>query len=213
VRKPPLIGAHTCPAISSRKPSVVQRGLLSVGLPLILVAGLARSPFAQSGPGNSTDPRTEPGQSSWGDHMGPPRHRMAGMGAVEGPASPAILRDTIQLSGDKLQQYTRRYDAYMASTKVARDSLRANLEAVRSAFQSGDRSAAHDRRDIVIRQSQDLAKKDQQFEKDLKGLLNKDQQKRYDKWKDDRQKSRREHWRGEHPHGAHQRAAPDQQDR
>jgi len=180
---------------------------------MILIVGLVRSPFAQSGPGNATDPRSQPDQSSWSEHMKPQRHRMAATDAVEGPASPAILRDTIQLSGDKLQQYTKRYDAYMASTKVARDSLRANLQAVRSAFQSGDHSAARDRRDIVMRQSEDLSKKDQQFEKDLKGLLNKDQQKRYDKWKDDRQKSQQAHWRSEHPHGAHPGAAPDQSDR
>jgi hypothetical protein len=197
----------------SRKPSIAQRRLLSVGLPLILVAGLARSPFAQSGPGNSAEPRNQPGQSTWGEHLGPPRHHMAGMEAIEGPASPAILRDTIQLSGDKLQQYTKRYDTYMASTQVARDSLRANLQAIRSAFQSGDRSAARDRRDLVRRQAEDLSKKDQQFEKDLKGLLNKDQQKRYDKWKDDRQKNQRAHWRSEHSRGGHSGGSADQQDR
>jgi hypothetical protein len=197
--------------IPSRKPSIAQRGLLSIGLPLILLTGLARSPFAQSGPGTSADPGR--GQSGWGEPMGPPRHRMAGLEALEGPASPAILRDTIQLAGDKLQQYTKRYDAYMASTKVARDSLRANLQAIRSAYQSGDRSAAGDRRDLVRRQSEDLSKKDRQFEKDLKGLLNKDQEKRYDKWKDDRQKNQQAHWRSAHPHGGYPGDTADQQDR
>lgn len=197
----------------SRKPSIAQRGLLSVGLPLILIAGLARSPFAQSGPGTSADPGNPPGQSGWGEHMEHPRHRMAGMEAAEGPASPAILRDTVQLSGDKLQQYTKRYDAYTTSTKVARDSLRANLQAIHSAFQSGDRSAARDRRDLVMRQADDLSKRDQQFERDVKSLLNKDQQKRYDKWKDDRQKNEQAHWRSEHPRGGQQGARPDQQDR
>jgi hypothetical protein len=138
---------------------------------------------------------------------------MAGMEAAEGPASPAILRDTVQLSGDKLQQYRKRYDAYMASTKVARDSLRANLQAIHSAFQSGDRSAARDRRDLVMRQADELSKRDQQFEKDVKSLLNKDQQKRYDKWKDDRQKNEQAHWRSEHPRGGQHGATPDQQDR
>jgi hypothetical protein len=196
-----------------RKPSIAQRGVLSVGLPLILITGLARSPFAQSGPGTSADPGNPPGQSGWGEHMGHPRHRMAGMEAAEGPASPAILRDTVQLSGDKLPQYTKRYDAYMASTKVARDSLRSNLQAIHSAFQSGDRSAARDRRDLVMRQADDLSKRDQQFERDVKSLLNQDQQKRYDKWKDDRQKNEQEHWRSEHPRGGQQGAKPDQQDR
>lgn len=197
----------------SRKPSIGKRGLRSIGLPMILVAGLARSPLAQSGPGTSTDPGSQPSHSGWGERNGPPRHRMAALEAVEGPASPAILRDTVQLTGDKLQQYTTRYNAYIASTQVARDSLRANLQAMRSAFQNGDRSAARDRRDLVKRQSEDLSKQDQQFEKDLKGLLNKDQQKRYDKWKDDRMKNRQERWRSEHTRGGHQPGTPDQQGR
>jgi hypothetical protein len=197
--------------ISSRKPSVAQRGLLSIGLPMMLVAGLVQSTLAQSSPGNSPDPRSQPGQSGWGEHMGPPRHRMAGIDAAEGPAAPTILRDTIQLGGDKLQQYTKRYDAYMASTKVARDSLRANLQARRSAFQSGDRSAGSGRRDVVRRQSEDLSKKDQQFEKDLKGMLTKDQQKRYDQWKADRQKNQRAHWKSEHSRWGHQDSTPDRQ--
>ena len=101
---------------------------------------------------------------------------------------------------------------------------------MRSAFQSGDHSAAGDRRDLVRRQSEDLSKKDQQFEKDLKdipkrvlkemriekdlkGLLSKDQQKRYDKWKDDRQKNLQAHWRSAHPHGGYPADTADQQDR
>ena len=62
------------------------------------------------------------------------------MEAVAGPASPAILHDTVGLSGAKLQQYSKQYDTYIASTKVARDSLRSNLQAIHSAYESGDRA-------------------------------------------------------------------------
>jgi hypothetical protein len=122
---------------------------------------------------------------------------MAGLEAVAGPASPAILRDTVGLSGAKLQQYSKQYDTYIASTKVTRDSLRSNLQAMRSAHEGGDRSAARDRRDTVMRQSQDLSRRDQEFEKSLKALLSSDQQKRYDQWKADRQKNERAKWRSE----------------
>jgi Spy/CpxP family protein refolding chaperone len=196
-------------SILSQHSSTLQRAVRSLGLPVLLMGALAGSLAGQSGPGTSTDPGPQPGRNSWDENKGP-RHRMGGMAVVEGPASPEVLRDTVQLSGDKLQQYTKRYDAYMASTKSARDSLRTNLQAVRSAFQSGDRAAARDQRNLVKHQAQDLSKRDQQFEKDLNSLLTKDQQKRYSKWKDDREKSERSRWRGEHSHRERPESAPEQ---
>jgi dsDNA-specific endonuclease/ATPase MutS2 len=66
------------------------------------------------------------------------------------------------------------------------------MQAMRAAFESGDRSEARGRRDALERQSQELTKKDKEFEKVLKESLTKDQQKRYDKWKDARDKAERE---------------------
>jgi Spy/CpxP family protein refolding chaperone len=182
--------------ISFRKPLPVRSGIRVLSLPLILTGMLAAPLMAQSGAGVSPDSRP---QNGWGGHRGSPRHRMEALGAAEGPASPAILRDTVQLSGGKLDQYTKKYNAYIASTKVTRDSLRSNLQAMRSAFQGGDRSKARDQRDLIMSQAQDLQKRDQEFEQSVKPLLNKDQQKRYDTWKNDRQKNAQERWRGEHP--------------
>jgi hypothetical protein len=174
----------------ARKPHC--RGL-RIGLSAMILAGLTLPLYAQSGaaPGPAA-------HGDWGERGSRPRHRMAGMEAVAGPASPAILRDTVGLSGAKLQQYSKQYEAYIASTKVARDSLRSNLQAIRSAYESGDRSAAGDRRDTVKRQSEDLSRRDQEFEKSLKSLLSNDQQKRYDQWKADRQKNERANWRSQH---------------
>jgi hypothetical protein len=111
---------------------------------------------------------------------------------LEGPPSPAILHDSIGLSGDQLQLYARRYSNYTAETGPVRDSLRTSMQAMRAAFESGDRSEAGGRRDALERQSQELAKKDKEFEKVLKEGLTKDQQKRYDKWKAAREKAERE---------------------
>jgi hypothetical protein len=179
----------------ARKLHRAVRGLRLIGLSAIVLAGATLPLHAQNADTAAPSPRANGG---WGDHAGRPRHRMAGMEAVAGPASPAILRDTVGLSGPKLQQYSKQYDTYIASTKVARDSLRSNLQAIRSAYESGDRSATRDRRDTVMRQSQDLSRRDQAFEKSLKALLSSDQQKRYDQWKADRQKNERAKWRSEH---------------
>jgi hypothetical protein len=182
--------------ISFRKPLPIRSGIRLLGLPVILTGMLAAPLIGQSGAGASPDTRP---QSGWGEHHGSPRHRMEALEAAVGPASPAVLRDTVQLSGAKLEQYTKQYNAYIASTKVTRDSLRNTLQAMRSAFQGGDRSKAGEQRDIAMRQSQDLQKRDQEFEKSVRPLLDKDQQNRYDTWKNDRKKNAHERWRGEHP--------------
>jgi hypothetical protein len=196
--------------ISFRKPLPVRSGIRLLGLPVILSAMLAAPLMAQSGAGVSPDSRP---QSGWAEHRGSPRHRMEALEAAVGPASPAILRDTVQLSGAKLDQYTKQYNAYIASTRVMRDSLRNNLQTMRSAFQSGDRSRAGEQRDVAMRQAQDLQKRDQEFEKSVKPLLDQNQQKRYDTWKNDRQKNAHERWRGEHPDSSPDRVPQAQPDR
>jgi hypothetical protein len=105
------------------------------------------------------------------------------------------MRDSINLSPDQLKQYARRYADHMAATRPTRDSLRTTMQAVRSAFERGDRSAAREQRDIVERQSKDLADRDKTFDKGLKDILSKDQQKRYQKWKENREKEERDRWR------------------
>ena len=111
---------------------------------------------------------------------------------LQGPPSPAILHDSIGLSGDQLQRYSQQYSNYTADTRPVRDSLRTSMQAMRAAFESGDRSEARGRRDALQSQAQGLKKKDKEFEKALKEHLTKDQQKRYDKWKDARDKAERE---------------------
>ena len=177
-------------------PTTVARHLRFIALPLILSAGVAGSVRAQ-GSGTPDEPRPDTGNSE--HQYGPPRRGMR-LDAVQGPVSPAVLRDSIHVSGDKLQQYTKRYDAYMASTKATRDSLRTNVQAIRSAFQSRDRSAVRDRRDVVRRQSDDLAKRDQEFEKGLKDVLTKDQQTQYNDWKQRQAESNRSRWRAHRQH-------------
>ena len=160
-----------------------------VGLPLLLglSAGVAQ---AQGG----SDPS--------GDHAGPPHHhKMQRSAALDGPPAPAVLRDSIQLSGKALQQYTQRYESHMASTKASRDSLRASMQAARAAFEKGDRSEAQSPREGLEKQWKQLADQDKKFEAGLKDILTKDQQTRYQQLQDKRKQEARDQWR--HHYGDH----------
>ena len=155
------------------------RGLFLAGAPVVLALGLVGSPLAQSGP----RPHQPDGPRQAVRHLG--------------PVSPEILRDSIGLSGAKLDQYTRRYQTYMAQTKPTRDSLQTAMRSARSDYEKGDRAAARSRRDRIRTEVASLRKRDQEFEAGLKGILSKDQQKRYDAWKENQMKLARE-WRHQH---------------
>jgi Spy/CpxP family protein refolding chaperone len=114
------------------------------------------------------------------------------------------MRDSIQVSGKQLQQYTQRYDSHMSATKPSRDSLRISMQAVRAAFESGNRSEARARRETVKRQWKQLAERDQKFEEGLNDVLTKDQQARYQQWKEKRKQEARDRRRhGRRADGRH----------
>jgi hypothetical protein len=181
------------PTLSLKTPSPARRALILVGLPVLLAIGSVGSPLAQSGP------------AEHGAAAGPGHRRHHGQ---LGPIAPAILRDSIGVTGSKLEQYTRRYDSHMAATKPARDSLEHAVQAMRSAFQSGDRAAAGERRQAIRRQSDQLAKSDKQFEASVKDLLSKDQQKRYAKWQEEQVNLARGRWHRERPEHGRDEARP-----
>src|SRR5215210_878576 len=130
-----------------------------------------------------------------GDHAGPPQGRMLGRGLLDGPPAPSFMQDSLGVSGKELQQYTQRYQSHMTATKAARDSVRNSMQQVRAAFEKGDRSEARTRRDQVKQQWQQLAEQGKKFEENLKNVLTKDQQTRYQQWKDRRRHDAREQWR------------------
>jgi hypothetical protein len=99
----------------ARKPYRAVRGLRRIGTSGMILAGLALPLYAQSGDAATAGHRPHGDCAESGAR---PRDRIAGIGAIEGPASPAILRDTVGLSGAKLQQYSKQHDAYSASTKA-----------------------------------------------------------------------------------------------
>ena len=182
-----------------------------LGLNLILLVALPASSLAQSGPGGY-DPPGAPGAGGYGPGGGGMRprggggfmgrhgggeHRMPSPSELEGPPSPAIMRDSISLNTTQVQEYSKRYADHMASTTAERDSLRTAVQAARAAFEEGDRAAARQRGQSIGQQWKDLSDRDKKFDQGLKDILTKDQQKRYQKWKDDRKKAERDQWRRE----------------
>jgi hypothetical protein len=139
------------------------------------------------------------GSDPAGDHGRPPHHHMQRSAALDGPPAPAVLRDSIQLSGKGLQQYTQRYESHMSATKASRDSLKAGLQAARSAFEKGNRSEVQSRRDRLEKQWKQLAEQDKKFEAGLEDILTKDQQTRYQQLQENRKREARDQWR--HHHG------------
>ena len=156
---------------------------------LLLAAGLAATAAAQYTNGRGGGRGMHP---DGGGRTGPRPGGRSSLPTAEkltGPPTPAIMRDTVGLSAEQVEQYAVRYGNYMGATRPTRDSLRSTMREMRADFENGDRSAAQDRRSELERQWKELSKRDKQFDKDLKELLSKDQEKRYDKWKKAREKA------------------------
>ena len=73
------------------------------------------------------------------------------------------------------------------------------MQTIRTAFEQGDREAARNQRQDVERKSKVLLDRDQDFEQGLKDLLSKDEQKRYQKLKQNREQQSRERWQRDRP--------------
>jgi hypothetical protein len=164
-------------------PAAVRRVLFPASLPLLLALGSAAPVWSQTA-------APEPGAN---------RPSSGKRGGHWGPITPAILRDSIGVTGSNLEQYTQRYNTHMAATKPARDSLKAAREALRSGARDGNRSAIRERRGTLRERFQDLARRDQQFEAGIKELLSPDQQKRYSEWKESRRSMAGKRWHRHHP--------------
>jgi len=148
----------------------------------------------------------DPSQQS-GGHYG----RMHGMGhggtppdpvVLNGPPAPDDFRQLVDLPEDKVAGYKNLYDHLMTETKPQRDSLAALRNQATS--DAGDRASFEQRREAFEPLSQELTRRQQAFDDELKKMLDKDQWKRYDKWRGDQRKAaeqeRQERWK--HHEGA-----------
>jgi hypothetical protein len=142
-----------------------------------------------------------------GQQPGGYRGRMHGPGrgtppdpvVLKGPPAPADFQKLVELPQDKVAGYQGLYDRFMAETKPQRDSLTALRTGMGGSGDSGDRESFQQRREVFMPLSQELTRRQAAFDDALKDMLDKDQWKRYQKWRDEERKvaeqQRRDRWR------------------
>jgi hypothetical protein len=109
---------------------------------------------------------------------------------VEGPPAPPEFRDIVAADDGQMARYSQMYENQMARTRGQRDSVKAALAQIHSAFEAGDRDAARGNMSTARSLGDDIRKSDESFDDAANGLLRKDQQKRYAAWK----KARKQQW-------------------
>ena len=116
--------------------------------------------------------------------------RMASLDPVvlEGPPAPAEFARIVELPEDQVGRYAQLYGRFMASTLPQRDSLTALRRDLRSAFEQGDREAARQQAGSLRPLTEELQRRQATFDETLQPLLEKDQWKRYQHWRDDERK-------------------------
>lgn len=116
---------------------------------------------------------------------------------LDGPPTAGMMQQLLSLEDGQTAAYQQAYDSLMRASQAERDSARVALKGMRDAFAGGDRESARANGRIARRIGDDLAQRDAAFDKSLRTMLNKDQQKRYDKWKDQNRKEAEEKQREE----------------
>jgi hypothetical protein len=136
-------------------------------------------------------------------HGGPGRSRGEGMPdpvVVNGPPAPAEFAQVVGLPEDKVSGYAEVYQRFMDQTKLQRDSLEVLRRGMRDAFDAGDRDAAQHQRSQFRPLMDELSQRQSAFDDTLKGMLDKDQWKKYQGWRNDvKPASRRLHPRPRRP--------------
>lgn len=113
----------------------------------------------------------------------------------EGPPAPDSMAQFVQLDANTRQRYATLYDNLMADTRVERDSLAALRQARWAERAEGGGASRHRQMGEGAEIRQDLARRQQQFDKALEEFLSKDQMKRYHDWREARRKEARQRMR------------------
>ena len=159
---------------------------------------LAGSAAAQGGYGPES--RGGPGDAGGAGDAGAGghgmRHGMRGSGrmasldpvVLQGPPVPAEFARIIEVPEDQVGRYAQLYERFMASTRPQRDSLTALRRDLRSTFEQGDRDAARVQLGQLRPLAEELKRSQATFDDTLQPLLEKDQWKRYQHWREDERK-------------------------
>jgi hypothetical protein len=145
-------------------------------------------PESRGGPGGGGGPggAGEPGMRR-GMH-GPGRMASLDPVVLDGPPVPAEFARIVELPENQVGRYAQLYDRFMASTRPQRDSLTALRRELRSAFEQGDRDAGRQQLGQLRPLTEELQRRQATFDDTLQPLLEKDQWKRYQHWRDDERK-------------------------
>jgi len=116
---------------------------------------------------------------------------------LKGPPAPDEFRRLVDLPDDKVAGYKNLYDRLMTETKPQRDSLA--ILRNRASSDAGDRALFEQRREVFEPLSHELTRRQEAFDDELKTMLDKDQWKRYQKWRDEQRKAaeqeRQQRWK------------------
>ena len=168
---------------------IIRRASSVIVIASFLAATTARAqgggygPTGGYGPGGGTT-----GGGGWGGGGG----RGRGMGGhsfdpddiptpeeVDGPPSPATMRQLLSLSDSQTQRYTSTWDSLMNGTGAQRDSARTARDSMQAAFRNRDRQAVQNQAKVLTALGKELRKRNDAFDKSLT-FLSKDQRKQYE---------------------------------
>jgi len=115
---------------------------------------------------------------------GPGGRRMMNPLAFDGPPATAEFAKIANLTEAQKPKYEALRKSYLTSTQAQRDSAKALRETMRAAMQGGDRTAAQPSMERMRTLGTTLNERYEEFESELGFLLTKEQQARFDAWKE-----------------------------
>jgi hypothetical protein len=169
--------------------------------PLLLLILALSAPAAPAQSQDGPPPNGAPPMRMHGPGSGTPPDPVV----LKGPPAPGEFVRLVQLQDDKAGRYKELYDRFMAETKPQRDSLAGLRRDATGGLERGDRDSLQRLREVFMPLRQDLERRQAAFDDTLHDLLDKDQWKRYQNWREEERKvaeqQRRERWR-QHRSGA-----------
>lgn len=101
---------------------------------------------------------------------------------LDGPPAPEAMRALVSLDPGQLSSYSQAYAALMGSTRPRRDSARAAVQRRQQAEAAHDLADMEESAALLTRLGEDIAKRDEAFDKSLNAILTHEQRQRYQRW-------------------------------
>ena len=102
---------------------------------------------------------------------------------LEGPPDSATIGPVLTLNPEQARQYVAAHDSFMVATKAQRDSAHSLQDVMYQKLDAGDRAAALFYAERLQQLGKWLKERQEEFEKQLPGLLTRDQVKSYREWR------------------------------